>query len=59
MKKLGRALGHPLGTSGARLALMLVHQLEKTYKTRGLATLYGGAGIGLALAVERCDEGEG
>ncbi|WP_028006560.1 3-oxoadipyl-CoA thiolase [Solimonas flava] len=47
------ALGHPLGMSGARLALTLVHQLEKTGGRRGLATLCIGVGQGLALAVER------
>ncbi|KRA35597.1 beta-ketoadipyl CoA thiolase [Rhodanobacter sp. Root627] len=47
------ALGHPLGMSGARLALTLVHQLEKTGGRRGLATLCVGVGMGLALAVER------
>jgi len=47
------ALGHPLGMSGARLAMTLVHQLEKTGGKRGLATLCIGVGMGLALAVER------
>ncbi|MFC5440084.1 3-oxoadipyl-CoA thiolase [Rhodanobacter ginsenosidimutans] len=47
------ALGHPLGMSGARLALTLVHQLERTGGKRGLATLCVGVGMGLALAVER------
>jgi 3-oxoadipyl-CoA thiolase len=47
------ALGHPLGMSGARLALTLVHQLEKTGGRYGLATLCIGVGMGLALAVER------
>ncbi len=47
------ALGHPLGMSGARLALTLVHQLEKTGGKRGLATLCVGVGMGLALAMER------
>lgn len=47
------ALGHPLGMSGARLALTLVHQLEKSGGRLGLATLCVGVGIGLALAVER------
>ena len=47
------ALGHPLGMSGARLALTLVHQLEKSGGKRGLATLCVGVGMGLTLAVER------
>ncbi|MCD9031240.1 3-oxoadipyl-CoA thiolase [Luteimonas sp. Y-2-2-4F] len=47
------ALGHPLGMSGARLALTLVHQLEKTGGRYGLAMLCIGVGMGLALAVER------
>jgi 3-oxoadipyl-CoA thiolase len=47
------ALGHPLGMSGARLALTLVHQLEKNGGKRGLATLCVGVGQGLSLAVER------
>jgi len=47
------ALGHPLGMSGARLAMTLVHQLEASGGRRGLATLCVGVGMGLALAVER------
>jgi 3-oxoadipyl-CoA thiolase len=47
------ALGHPLGMSGARLAMTLVHQLEKANGRYGLATLCIGVGMGLALAVER------
>ncbi len=47
------ALGHPLGMSGARLVLTLVHQLERTGGRFGLATLCIGVGQGLALAVER------
>ncbi|MEA1015748.1 3-oxoadipyl-CoA thiolase [Sphingosinicella sp. LY1275] len=47
------ALGHPLGMSGARLALTLVRQLEASGGQRGLATLCVGVGMGLALAVER------
>jgi 3-oxoadipyl-CoA thiolase len=46
------ALGHPLGMSGARIAMTLVHQLERTGGKRGLATLCIGVGMGLALAVE-------
>jgi len=47
------ALGHPLGMSGARLVLTLVHHLEQTGGRRGLATLCVGVGMGLAMAVER------
>ena len=47
------ALGHPLGMSGARLVLTALHQLEKTGGKKGLATMCGGVGKGLALAIER------
>jgi 3-oxoadipyl-CoA thiolase len=47
------ALGHPLGMSGARLALTALHHLEKTGGKRGLATLCVGVGQGLSLALER------
>ena len=47
------ALGHPLGMSGARLALTLVHQLENIDRQYGLAALCVGNGMGLALVVER------
>jgi len=47
------ALGHPLGMSGARIAMTLVHQLENSGGKRGLAALCIGVGMGLALAVER------
>lgn len=47
------ALGHPLGMSGARIAMTLVHQLEQSGGKYGLATLCIGVGQGLALAVER------
>ncbi len=47
------ALGHPLGMSGARLALTAVHQLEKTGGKRALVTLCVGVGQGVTLALER------
>jgi len=47
------ALGHPLGMSGARILMTLVHQLEQSGGTLGLATLCVGVGQGLAVAVER------
>ena len=47
------ALGHPLGASGARLALTLTRRLEWMGGKLGLATLCVGVGQGVALAVER------
>jgi 3-oxoadipyl-CoA thiolase len=47
------AIGHPLGMSGARLALTLVRQLEAGGGRRGLATMCIGVGQGVALAIER------
>jgi 3-oxoadipyl-CoA thiolase len=47
------ALGHPLGMSGARLALTAVHGLEKCAGKRALATMCVGVGQGVSLAVER------
>ena len=47
------ALGHPLGMSGNRLVLTVVHHLEKTDGKLGLATMCVGVGQGLALAIER------
>ncbi|MFV3128959.1 3-oxoadipyl-CoA thiolase [Niveispirillum sp. KHB5.9] len=47
------ALGHPLGASGARLALTALRGLERTGGKRALVTMCIGVGQGLALAVER------
>jgi 3-oxoadipyl-CoA thiolase len=47
------ALGHPLGMSGARLALTAAHQLEKFGGSWALATMCIGVGQGIALAMER------
>ena len=47
------ALGHPLGMSGARLALTAVHAMEKRGAKRALCTLCVGVGQGVALALER------
>jgi 3-oxoadipyl-CoA thiolase len=47
------ALGHPLGMSGARLALTAAHTLQQTNGKYALATLCVGVGQGLALALER------
>jgi 3-oxoadipyl-CoA thiolase len=47
------ALGHPLGMSGARLALTAVHGLEARGGKRALATMCVGVGQGVSLAIER------
>ncbi|HEU4458555.1 MAG TPA: 3-oxoadipyl-CoA thiolase [Methylibium sp.] len=47
------AIGHPLGASGARLALTALRQLERSGGKRALATMCIGVGQGIALALER------
>ncbi len=47
------ALGHPLGMSGARIAMTLVHQLAASGGRYGIATMCVGVGQGVALAIER------
>ena len=47
------ALGHPIGASGARVLVTLVHEMIKRDARRGLATLCIGGGQGIALALER------
>jgi acetyl-CoA acetyltransferases len=47
------ALGHPIGASGARIIVTLLHEMQKRDSKRGLATLCIGGGQGTALVVER------
>jgi acetyl-CoA C-acetyltransferase len=47
------ALGHPIGASGTRILVTLLHEMRKRDVHRGLATLCIGGGQGVALAVER------
>ena len=47
------ALGHPIGASGARITVSLIHELLRSDTQRGLATLCVGGGQGLAMALER------
>ncbi|HUP88474.1 MAG TPA: acetyl-CoA C-acyltransferase, partial [Longimicrobiales bacterium] len=47
------ALGHPIGASGARVLVTLLHALHAQNKERGLATLCLGGGDAVALSVER------
>ncbi len=47
------ALGHPVGASGARILVTLLHEMHRRNVAKGLATLCIGGGMGIALAVER------
>ncbi len=47
------AIGHPVGASGARVLITLLHEMQKRDAKKGLATLCIGGGMGIALAVER------
>lgn len=47
------ALGHPIGASGCRILVSLVHEMQKRSARKGLATLCIGGGQGVALAIER------
>jgi acetyl-CoA C-acetyltransferase len=47
------AIGHPIGASGCRVLVTLLHEMQKRDAKKGLATLCIGGGMGVALAVER------
>ena len=47
------ALGHPIGASGARILVTLIHEMKRQNKDKGCATLCIGGGMGIALCVER------
>ncbi len=47
------AIGHPIGASGCRILVTLLHEMQKRDAKRGLASLCIGGGMGVALAVER------
>jgi len=46
------ALGHPIGASGARIIVTLVHEMQKRKFKKGLATLCIGGGMGIAMCIE-------
>ena len=50
------ALGHPIGASGCRILVTLLHEMARRNAAKGLATLCVGGGQGVALAVERPQE---
>ena len=47
------ALGHPIGASGARILVTLIHEMKRRKKNKGCATLCIGGGMGIALCIER------
>ena len=47
------ALGHPIGASGARILVTLIHEMKKQKKSKGCVTLCIGGGMGIALCIER------
>ena len=48
----GIGLGHPVGATGARIIVTLIHAMKKRNKSLGLASLCGGGGVSLACAIE-------
>ncbi len=49
----GIGLGHPVGATGARIMVSLLHAMRSRDKTLGMATLCGGGGVSMACAIER------
>jgi acetyl-CoA C-acetyltransferase len=47
------AIGHPIGASGARVLITLLHEMKRTKAKKGLTTLCIGGGMGIAMCVER------
>ena len=47
------AIGHPIGASGCRILVTLLHEMKRRGVNKGLASLCIGGGMGVALAVER------
>lgn len=48
----GIGLGHPVGSTGSRIIVTLIHAMKKRNETLGLATLCGGGGVSMACAIE-------
>ena len=47
------SLGHPIGASGARILVTLVHEMKKQKKSKGCAALCIGGGMGIAICIEK------
>jgi acetyl-CoA C-acetyltransferase len=48
----GIGLGHPVGSTGCRIMVTLIHAMKKHGKTLGMATLCGGGGVSMATSIE-------
>ncbi len=48
------AIGHPIGASGNRILVTLLHEMQRSNAKKGIASLCIGGGMGVALALERC-----
>ena len=46
------SLGHPIGASGARILVTLIHEMRKRSSKKGIATLCIGGGMGIAMCIE-------
>ena len=51
----GIALGHPIGSTGCRIVVSLIHEMEKRQLNVGMAALCGGGGLGQAIIIERAN----
>lgn len=51
----GIGIGHPVGCTGARITVSLLHELMRSGKRRGMASMCGGGGVSLATELEMCD----
>lgn len=49
------ALGHPIGASGARIMVTLIHEMKRRNSKRGVAAICVGGGMGVAMCVQNCD----
>ena len=47
------AIGHPIGASGCRILVTLLHEMGKRNATKGIAALCIGGGMGVAMCIER------
>ena len=51
------AIGHPIGASGCRILVTLLHEMIRRNASKGLASLCIGGGMGVAIAIERWNKG--